>query len=507
MALTPIKSNGLFSSSMSRTLTQSRTTLDELRLQLATGKKADSYGGLGNGRGVALSVRASLTALDGYRENATNAGLRLDMMLQNINSLVTLGSETRGDLDPAGYLLERGRTTAQIAGQGRLEAAIDALNVNYGGRYLFSGRDVNTKPVVTSSEMLNGSGSQAGLMQHMVERRQADQGLDGRGRLLEPVATADTVTLGEEFDGNAFGFKLRSIGTSIAGATTSGPAGSPPEVSITLTGQPERYDVVRVTLELPDGTTEEIQLTAVTEAPYDTYQFRIGNNLAATVANIRTALDGAVQHQANTSLVAASAMRAGEDFFNIDADHPPQRVQLPAPPNDNFGSATSLRDGTPEDTVFWYKGDMGMDNARDTSVARIDSSITVSMGARANEAGLRETVQGIAVFAAIRFDPDDPEGGLQYRELLPRLRQSFGGESGLGPLQGMATEIATTRGQVQASGQRHRDTEQVLTGVQAEVEGVSVEETALSLLALQTRLQASYSVTAMVQQLSLVNFL
>jgi hypothetical protein len=40
-----------------------------------------------------------------------------------------------------------------------------------------------------------------------------------------------------------------------------------------------------------------------------------------------------------------------------------------------------------------------------------------------------------------------------------------------------------------------------------EIEGVSIEEVALELLALKTRLEASYTTTAAVSQLSLVNYL
>ena len=50
--------------------------------------------------------------------------------------------------------------------------------------------------------------------------------------------------------------------------------------------------------------------------------------------------------------MAASAVQAGNDFFNTDANNPPQRVDGPP-----FDTATAMIDGTPANTVAWYTGD------------------------------------------------------------------------------------------------------------------------------------------------------
>ena len=84
-------------------------------------------------------------------------------------------------------------------------------------------------------------------------------------------------------------------------------------------------------------------------------------------------------------------MVAAGDFFNVDAGQPPQRVAGPP-----FDTATAFVAGTPADTVTWYTGEMGADPARATATARVDTSITVSYGLRANEQGLRWVVQNVA---------------------------------------------------------------------------------------------------------------
>ena len=73
-------------------------------------------------------------------------------------------------------------------------------------------------------------------------------------------------------------------------------------------------------------------------------------------------------------------VQAGNDFFNTDASHPPQRVDGPP-----FDTATQARNGTSTDTVSWYMGDNATDDPRSTAQARVDTSQTVSYGSRANE--------------------------------------------------------------------------------------------------------------------------
>ena len=79
---------------------------------------------------------------------------------------------------------------------------------------------------------------------------------------------------------------------------------------------------MKFTFNLPDGTTEDINLTASTATPVPANSFAIGTTPAATAANLNTALTTAVKALANGPLVAASAEQAGNDFFG----QPPVRV-------------------------------------------------------------------------------------------------------------------------------------------------------------------------------------
>ena len=83
-----------------------------------------------------------------------------------------------------------------------------------------------------------------------------------------------------------------------------------------------------------------------------------------------------VETLADTALAAASAVAAADNFFNgIRRNASPARRS----------TATALVAGTSADTVSWYTGENGPDPARSTATARIDTSITVDYGMRANE--------------------------------------------------------------------------------------------------------------------------
>ena len=179
-----------------------------------------------------------------------------------------------------------------------------------------------------------------------------------------------------------FGMKLNAVTSSLTGATVAGPAGTPPAIIVDLPVNPNAGDKVKFTFDMPDGTTEVIELTASTNTPPKAGEFTIGATSDVTATNLQTALTTAVGKLANSALVAASAFAASDNFFNSS---PPLRVTGPPP----FDAATTQTAGTPANTVSWYTGETGTDPARGTSVARIDQSITVQYGARANEQALR----------------------------------------------------------------------------------------------------------------------
>jgi flagellar hook-associated protein 3 FlgL len=478
--------------------------LGDLSLQLSSGKKAQTYGDLGIDRGFDVNLRGTLSRLDAYEASVSTVSTRVQLQNLSLDRLSTIRQNTQSQLlAPQGFtLIANGQTIAQVQARNNLDESLSLLNQRAGNTYLFSGNATDTPATDTVDHILNGNGSAAGLKQVISERLQADQGSDGRGRLITPAAAGSVVTLAE--DGvHPFGFKLAGGSTNIVGATVTGPSGSPPSLSIDLGGtNPPDGATVHVQLNLPDGSSTSIDLTASSAVPTPAGSFAIGATVAATATNLAAAIDTKIQSLAKTDLAAASAVAASDNFFNTDASNPAQRVNGPP-----FDTATSLRNATATDTVKWYTGDAGTNDPRSTMMARVDDAITVSYGIRGNEEALRTTVQNFATLAAVSFSGGDPSANDRYNALTQRISSNLAPSSTVQQISAIQTQIAGANLAANAAKTRIDDKKALLHGVLSGIENVDPNEVGVRLLALQTQLQASLQVASMLSKLSLVNFI
>jgi flagellin-like hook-associated protein FlgL len=265
---------------------------------------------------------------------------------------------------------------------------------------------------------------------------------------------------------------------------------------------PNPGDTVTLRLNLPDGTSENLTLTATTDSPPGANQFTIGGTPGQTATNFQTALTTAIGKLGASSLTAASAIAASSDFFNADANNPPQRVGGSPP----FYAATGTVPGTTSNTVIWYTGETGTDPARSTATAKIDPSLSVSYGARGNEDAIRNLVQNVATLAAVTISPTDPNGVALSSALDQRLTNNLG-QPGTQTIADIETDLASAQTSLQAAKDRHQQASSTLSDFLQQINGVSNEDVGAQLLTLQTRMQASMQVTSMLTQLSLVNFI
>jgi flagellin-like hook-associated protein FlgL len=311
------------------------------------------------------------------------------------------------------------------------------------------------------------------------------------------------VSIAEDAAGSPFGFKLASIATTVSGAAVTAPAGSPQVESIDFTGStPAEGETVTLRFTLPDGSSETVTLTATASATPGPNEFTVGATDADTATNFEVALDAALGTLAQTSLRAASAMAAAQDFFDVDETRPPQRVGGPP-----FDTATALIDGTAADTVTWYTGDAGTDDARSTAVARLDSNMSVAYGMRATEEGIRSVVQAVAVFAATSFSQSDPNASAAYSAVRSRVTTALAGPSNQQRVSDIMAELGGVQASADAVKDRHNQMDVTLATLLEDIEGVNLQEVGVQILALQTNLQASLQTTALLYQTSLVNFI
>lgn len=580
----------------SASLVSMKSQLDGLARQLSTGRTAETYGGLGVGRTTSLSAHAAISAQDGYLAAITSAETRVKLTSASLTQLKSLSDSTRSNL--TGIVASRNEalpaTTVQLAAN-NLSAAVDALNQQAGGVYVFSGRATDTEPVVSQDAILNGVPAEGldGLKTLIAEQKAADLGPLGNGRLTQGIGTR-SVGLWEDSSAEAranFGFTLMAASSSGSGALgASVAAGAKPDVSLSFAEQPAEGSQVRVVVQLADGSQKTLDLTArageagnaagafsiganreetaanlkralggadiasvqsanppgiaaaFTGGQPASASFTVGNNPAAgdtitlklglhdgttktitltaaatadptsattfaigatpeeTTANLSRTLQSALTSAANTELSASSTARASLNFFEGSpaAGLSPRRV---AADGNGYAEAASTK------TVIWYKGDTASD-PRASATVQAGASRTVAIGAQANEEAIRRTLAGLAAVAAESFTTaTGTVDTARFEAVSGRAASLLTASEGQQSLEQLGTDFGLAASSMANAKSVANTTKATLQDSLDGVDTVSTEEVAAKLLSLQTQLQASYKVTSILSEMSLVNYL
>src|SRR5262249_29900295 len=155
-----------------------------------------------------------------YQQTITQVGVRLNIGQTALSQIGKLAQGAKTTVMTSQYVLGNdGLTQDQKTVRSQFDQILGLLNTTAGDRYLFSGRAVDQPAVETSDVILEGDGVRAGLKQVIAERKLADLGADGLGRLILGGG-GTSVDLTEE--AAPFGLKLAGVNSNLSGATTSG---------------------------------------------------------------------------------------------------------------------------------------------------------------------------------------------------------------------------------------------------------------------------------------------
>lgn len=369
-----------------------RNDMAELQRQLSTGKKSDSFGGLGFERRSSLDLRAKLSTLDSYKTSIEGADTRIKLMMQSVERLSKISSETRSDV-----LLDRfdlglqGATTASTNAQNRIKEAIDLLNGDYAGRRLFAGRAVDVTPVQSYARIMDGDAvqNQDGLKTLIAERKAAD-GAGGLGRLTltPPAATGTAVTLSEDANPGTrqnFGFRILAGTATGTGIVSTSPTPGAPGVALAFAAQPASGEVSHILVNQADGTQKTVDLKAGTD-------FNIGGTAADTRDNLVTALGAA--GVAMSSIVGATSAASGlSASFSGGAASVKFDVTAQPADGDVVKVVLAMRDGTQETLELTARA--GASAAASATEFKIGASATDTAAnlASALDAAVRQKAQ------------------------------------------------------------------------------------------------------------------
>ena len=331
-----------------------------LQMQLGTGEKASKLSEMSRDLPMSLSVRSRLSKIEGFSANIDTVNLRLSFLDKTMTRFDKIEGEARSSATQGQYgTNDINMATLPGLSQARLDELVTQLNLDVAGRYLFGGSNTDTAPLPTTDVLLDGEAGKAGFKAVVTERKAADAGLDGRGR-VQSLHTLGTTVVGLAEDGvHPFGLKVSTVSTTSGAVTVSQPApGTAPQgnvVNVLFKPAPDEQigagHTISMGFTLPDGTETQITLTAVTadQAAVSIDSFAIGADAAETAKNFQAALDAKLLEVGDRELAAASTFAAAENFFN-GAGEPVVRVQ------GNPATATSLRVASNTDTVLWYQG-------------------------------------------------------------------------------------------------------------------------------------------------------
>ena len=493
------------------TLVQIHDNLNQTSQKLATGKIGQTYSAFGGNVARNIDLHSKLAQIDSGSYGLSIAETTLSTANIALTSFSDLASKTAsGTLSSVQATDASARSTMQSGLRTTLSTMLNYLNTQDGEAYLFGGRAGGAPPVLDVATILDGSPTEGkdGLSTYIAERQSADLGANGLGRLnltLPPGGT--TVSLTEEAANLPFGMTLKSVSSSLTNANAVLSTTSPKSLDVTFSGLPSSGTTLTVTLNLPDGTTTDVSLTAGATA--GTNQFAIGADAATTAANFQSALSATLKTTASTALSNASAIKASKDFFAGSLTSPPQRVAIAS------GGSAATATGFVTDplynaahTVIWYQGTdaKASGDPRLDHVVQAAPGVTIGLGMRGNEPGFADTLAAIAAAAVTKFSTSDETlAQSQYNDMLQRAKTGI--SVGKTELQTVVASLAVSQAQIKDIKNQNSAAKTLYTTLISSLEDASPEQTAAQVTQLQTQLQIAYQVTAKLMKMTLADYL
>ncbi|TXN33433.1 MULTISPECIES: hypothetical protein [unclassified Methylobacterium] len=400
-------------------LVSQKARLDALTTQLSTGRNAETYGGIGSARTTSLSAHASLSALDGY-DAAINANTtRVTVASSAVTQLSNLSGIVQGSLNSGS--IASGSNAVQVA-RNSLDAAVDALNQDVAGNYIFGGRDSDAPPVASSDAILNGVPSRNldGLKTVVSEQIAADLGPNGNGRIATSVS-GSTVTVSEEGTGAGgtearanFGFSLVSAASSNPAAITAGPmtARTNPDVTFSVANAPAEGDRIRVAINQPDGTQSFTDLIVTANPPADsTNTIPLG-----TAAETAAALTKKFQGQPVASIQGKASLGLAANFGAGTPASVELNVKTPPAAGDTLTFKLALRDGTTQTITLTAKANA---DAKSTTEFSLTGDVAANISTALSNA-LKETAGTTLSASSASRATQDFFAGSKTEGLAPR---------------------------------------------------------------------------------------
>jgi hypothetical protein len=329
-----------------------KNQLTVLQSQITTGEKSTTYAGMGVNEGFAIAARSQLANIAAFTDTQTQVNTNIGVANTALQSLVNIGNTVQNSANSASPTLDSsGQSVAQQTSATQLASLLGILNTQSGNNYLFSGSAINTPSVASYDSIINGTTTQAGLKQLIAQRAQADLGTttigaNGLSGAVITQPTTNSVQIATNGPGSLFAFTLTGISSTGSSATVTGPTGTPAAISVTLNSDPISGDQFNFSFNLPDGTSENVQLTATGSSSPPAGSFTIGATAAATASNLSAALTTAIGAlPVSTGRVSITSLSSTS--LQVNGDTTPFGLKLSAVSATGTAVTTSGPTGSP----------------------------------------------------------------------------------------------------------------------------------------------------------------
>jgi flagellar hook-associated protein 3 FlgL len=168
-----------------------KTQLDTLTEQSASGLVSSDYGGLGTGAKVALDLTAEASQQQGYISAITSADNVISVTQTTMNQLSSIASSFSAQLD---NLTNGGVDTLAASAQQALQQVADLLNTQVGTVYIFGGQYSDSPPIPDAQNILS-SGFYSQINTAVSQLATANAATDIPGQSEQAATATEQATL------------------------------------------------------------------------------------------------------------------------------------------------------------------------------------------------------------------------------------------------------------------------------------------------------------------------
>lgn len=523
--------------SLSQTLETQRKLVDS-QIQVSSGKVSPNFLGVATDSRRLVNLEGSLTATEGYNKNIDLLERRLGMMEAKVGEAFDLASEFRTLLISA----LTGNNASDVALNQRAGDMLGTLaglvNIKQDDRYLFAGSRVGTQPIdlsvllaptpplVSAAEFTGAATTSTTGITGLtgIVSVQADTGNTGDAFQLTYDDTTQTFTMTNLNGGASSQVALGSVpspgqtkaltftvggervvltidesfnaGTAIANAPVTGnvAAGVGLFGAITVTGTTGDISKIDQNTIETSGTAANATLTLSST----------DGNFVATGVNLTVGASVVPVTLVNATTGATMSLQVGVTTGLNDAAiaDPATEIRL-----GNFLENIAATNGT-IDLVNARPGDPGYDPSNPAFykgdsqklTARIEAATTLEYGVTGGESGFEKLFR--ALFMAKNANVSS--GSVDTATLDAALGLAL---EAIAELPDIRSRIGSDRSTLEQTKSRNLDFLLTTTESVSNIEDVDVVEVVSRISAQQVQLEASYTLTARLGQLSLVNFL